>query len=162
MNDASLALAARIVLAAVLAASATAKLRTRGALAGDAPESGMDRLVGARLAPIVGPMLPPTELAVAIALVAWWSPVPGAVALVLIGAFTVVLVRAQARHVPCLCFGVSSVDAPVGPASIVRNGLLAGLAVLAIGDPAGADAVATVVLVVVFGAIATLAVRAAR
>jgi len=162
VNDASIAFAARIVLAAVLAASATAKLRARVALSSDAMEPHMDRLVGERIAPIVGPVLPPTELVVAISLVAWWSPVPGVVALALIAAFTVVLVRAQARHVPCLCFGTASLDVPVGPASIVRNGVLAGLAVLAIGDPAGADALATVVLTVAFGAIATIAVRAAH
>ena len=66
---------------------------------------------------------------------------PGFVALALMGVFTVVLVRAQARHVPCLCFGVASLDPPVGPASIIRNGVLAGLAVLAIGDPSGANVV---------------------
>jgi hypothetical protein len=162
VNDASLALAARVVLAAVLAASATAKLRSRVALSSEALQSQMGRLISERYAPMIGPVLPPAELAVAVALVAWWSPVPGVVALVLIAAFTVVLVRAQARHVPCLCFGVSSLDAPVGPASILRNGVLAGLAVLAIGDPAGANAVATIVLIVVFAAVATVAVRAAH
>jgi hypothetical protein len=162
VNAASLAFAARIVLAAVLAASATAKLRARVALSGDGLETPMDQLVGERFAPIIGPVLPPAELVVAVALVAWWSPVPGAVALALIAAFTVVLVRAQARHVPCMCFGVSSLDAPVGPAAILRNGVLAGLAVLAIGDPAGADALGTIVLTVALGAIATVAVRAAH
>jgi hypothetical protein len=107
VNNASLALAARVVLAAVLVASATAKLRSRVTLSSEAVRPQMDRLVGERFAPIVGPVLPPAELAVAVALVAWWSPVPGLVALALIAAFTVVLVRAQARHVPCLCFGGS-------------------------------------------------------
>ena len=162
MNDASLALAARVVLAAVLAASATAKLRARVALSSEALDTQIGRLVSERYAPMIGPVLPPAELVVAVALVAWWSPVPGVVALGLIAAFTVVLVRAQARHVPCLCFGVSSLDAPVGPAGIVRNGALAALAVLSIGDPAGADAAATIVLVIVFGALATVAVRAAH
>lgn len=162
VNDASLAFAARVVLAAVLAASATAKLRSRVAFASEALRPQMGRLVGERYAPMIGPVLPPAELAVAVALVAWWSPVPGVVALALIGAFTVVLVRAQARHVPCMCFGAASLDVPVGPASIVRNGVLAALAVLAIGSPAGANAVATIALIIVFGAIATFAVRAAH
>jgi hypothetical protein len=162
VNDASVALAARVVLAAVLAASATAKLRSRVALSSEALQAQMRQLINERYAPMIGPVLPPAELAVAVALVAWWSPVPGLVALALIGAFTVVLVRAQARHVPCMCFGVSSLDAPVGPAAILRNGVLAGLAVLAIGDPAGANAVATIVLIVVFGAVAIVAVRAAH
>ena len=80
VNDASLALAARVVLAAVLVASATAKLRSRVALSSEAVRPQMDRLVGERYAPIIGPVLPPAELAVAVALVAWWSPVPGVVA----------------------------------------------------------------------------------
>lgn len=162
MNATSLALAARVVLAAVLAVSATTKLRSSVTFSSEALRPQMGRLVGERYAPMIGPVLPPAELVVAVALVAWWSPVPGIVALVLISAFTVVLVRAQARHVPCMCFGVSSLDAPVGSASIVRNGLLAALAVLAIGDPAGANAVATIVLIIGFGAIAASAVRAAH
>jgi hypothetical protein len=162
VNDASLALAARVVLAAVLAVSATAKLRSRVAFTSEALQPQMGRLVGERFAPMIGPVLPPAELVVAVALVAWWSPVPGVVALGLIAAFTVVLVRAQARHVPCMCFGVSSLDAPVGPASVVRNGLLGALAVLAIGDPAGANAVATITFIVGFGVITTFTVRAAH
>ena len=44
----------------------------------------------------------------------------------------------------------------------MRNGLLAGLAVLAIGDPAGAKVIGTAVSVVVLGAITYAAVRAAQ
>jgi Methylamine utilisation protein MauE len=155
VNDASLALAARIVLAVVLAVSAAAKLRSRAAV-----QEHMDDMVGARLAPLVGPALPVAELVVAVALVAWWSPVPGVVALVLLAAFTVVLVRAQARHVPCMCFGATQRDATVGAAAVVRNGVLAALAVLAIGDPSGARVGATIGLCVVFGLVAGVAVRA--
>ena len=157
MNDASLALAARIVLATVLAISAMSKLRSRRAV-----QQQMGSLVGERLAPLIGPLLPAAELLVAVGLVAWWSPVPGAVALVLLGAFTAVLVRAQARHVPCLCFGATRLDATVGPSSVVRNGVLAALAVIAIGDPVGAHASATVAACVGFGLVAGAAVRAAR
>jgi D-serine dehydratase len=162
MSDASLAFAARIVLAAVLATSAIAKLRAHVATTSESMQPQMDRLVGKRFAPIIGPVLAPTELTVAVALVAWWSPVPGAVAFGLLAAFTVVLVRAQARHLPCMCFGASSVGEPVGPASIVRNGVLAGLAVLAIGDPAGAGVAGTIVLTALFGVVAAVAVRAAH
>jgi hypothetical protein len=119
-------------------------------------------LVSERAAPVVAPLLPATELLVGVALVAWWSAVPGIVAVVLLALFTIVLVRAEARRVPCLCFGASKLDTPVGPAGIVRNGVLAALAVLAIASPTGASAVATIGAVAAFGAIAALAVRAAR
>jgi len=121
----------------------------------------MGSLVGDRYAPMIAPALPVAELVVAITLVGWWVPAPGVVALVLLAAFTVVLVRAQARHVPCLCFGAARVDAPVGPASVLRNGVLAGLAVFAIGRPSGAHAGATLVACVLFGAVAAVFVIAA-
>ena len=44
---------------------------------------------------------------------------------------------------PCLCFGASKLDTPVGPAGVVRNGVLAALAVFAIGTPSGSGRVAT-------------------
>jgi hypothetical protein len=157
LNGASVALAARIVLAAALTVSALAKLRSR-----DAVKQQVALLVSDGLAPVVAPALPATELAVAVALVVWWSPVPGVVALLLLAAFTVVLVRAQARRVPCLCFGAARVDAPVGPAAIVRNGVLGALAVLAIGTPTGASPGATIVMCIVLGAVTALAVRMAR
>jgi Methylamine utilisation protein MauE len=149
VNDASLALAARVVLAIVLAASAIAKLRSRATV-----ERQMGSLVGERYAPMIAPALPVAELVVAIVLVGWWSPAPGVVALVLLAAFTVVLVRAQARHVPCLCFGAARLDVPVGPASVLRNGVLAGLAVFAIGRPSGAHVGATVAACLAFGLVA--------
>ena len=155
MNDASLALAARVVLGIVLAASAIAKLRSRTVV-----ERQMGTLVGDRYAPMIAPALPVTEIVVAVALVGWWGPAPGVVALVLLAAFTVVLVRAQARHLPCLCFGASRLDAPVGPASVLRNGVLAGLAVFAIGRPSGAHAGATLIACLLFGAVAALLVIA--
>jgi Methylamine utilisation protein MauE len=157
LNDASVALAARIVLAAALTVSALAKLRSRAAV-----QQQVALLVSDALAPVLAPALPAAELLVAVALVVWWSPVPGVVALVLLAAFTVVLVRAQARRVPCLCFGAAAVDAPVGPAAIVRNGVLAALAVLAIGTPTGARPGATIGIGVVLGAVTALVVRMAR
>ena len=157
MNDAALALAARIVLALALATSAIAKLRSR-----DAVRQQVATLVSERAAPLVTPLLPAAELLVAVTLVSWWSEVPGIVALILLALFTVVLVRAEARRVPCLCFGASRLETPVGPAGVVRNGVLAALAVLAIGAPSDAHLGATLVAVVVFGVIAMAAIRAAR
>ncbi len=156
MVDASVALAARVVLAAVLLVSAVAKLRTR-----DATRKQVAAVIGEdrRLAPLVS-VLPGVEIAVAIALLAAWSPVPGLIALILFALFTGFLLRAQARRVPCACFGAGAAEAPVGPASIVRNGVLAAFAVLAMGDPSGASAVATAAFTVLFGAVAALAVRA--
>jgi len=153
--DASVALAARVVLAAVLLVSAVAKLRTR-----DATRKQMVAVIGEdrRVAALVS-VLPGVEIVVAVALVAAWSPVPGLIALILFAIFTGILLRAQARHVPCACFGAGATDAPVGPASIVRNGVLAALAVLAIGDPSGASAAATAGFVALFGALAALVVR---
>jgi uncharacterized membrane protein YphA (DoxX/SURF4 family) len=162
VNAASLALAARVVLAIVLIVSAIAKLRLRAEPTTQLARLQMGRLVGQAFAPVIESVLPVAEIGVAIGLVAWWSAAPGVVALVLLGAFTVVLVRAQVQHVPCLCFGNASLDAPVGPWSIVRNGWLAALAVVAIGDPAGAKLIGTAVSCVVLGAITVVAVRAAQ
>jgi hypothetical protein len=124
--------AARLVLAGVLAVAAFRKLR-----APDVTRATTLTLLGERAGPVVARVLPFVELVVALALVVWWTPVPGVVAFVLLVGFTVVLVRAQTRQLPCPCFGGSR-DTPVTGASILRNGLLAALAVLATGSPAGA------------------------
>ncbi len=157
MNDAALALAARIVLAVVLASSAIAKLRSLPAV-----REQVATLVSKRAAPLLALLLPAAELLVAVGLVVWWNAVPGIVAVVLLALFTVVLVRAEAKRVPCLCFGASKLDTPVGPAGIIRNGVLGALGVFAVGSPAGAPAGATIIATVVFGVIAALAVRAAQ
>jgi hypothetical protein len=162
VNAASLALAARVVLAIVLTTSAIAKLRMRAEPTTRLARLQMGRLVGQAFAPVIESVLPVAEIGVAVALVAWWSAAPGVVALLLLVAFTVVLVRAQIQHVPCVCFGTASLEAPVGPWAIVRNGLLAGLAVLATGDPAGAKVIGTAFSCVVLGAITLVAVRAAQ
>jgi hypothetical protein len=157
VNGASVALAARVVLAAALVVSAVAKLR--------APEQ-VRRSVGAmtsdRLGAFAGHGLPGVELVVAVALVALGGPIPGVVALAMLAVFTVALVRAQARHVPCACFGAGASDAPPGPAAVVRNGVLAALAVLAIGSPRGADVGPTIAWCVGFGVATAAAIRAAR
>jgi len=157
VSDAALALAARIVLAVVLASSAIAKVRSRAAV-----REQIALLVSERAAPLLAPLLPAFELLVAIGLVAWWSGVPGIVATVLLALFTIVLVRAEARRVPCLCFGSSKLDPPAGPAGVIRNGVLGALAVFSIGSPSGAHTGETLLGVVVLGVVAGFAVRAAR
>ncbi len=154
---ASLALGARIVLALVLVFSGTAKLRARSQL-----RAQVQSLMGAAAAPVIAAALPFAELAVAAGLLVWWSAIPGAIALALFGAFTVVLVRAQSRRLPCPCFGAARPEAPVGPSAIVRNGVLAATAVMAIGSPAGASVAATIAAVVVMGAVAGGAVWISR
>ena len=157
MSAAAPAFAARIVLAVVLASSAIAKVRSRAAV-----REQVATLVSARAAPVVAPLLPAAELLVAAGLVAWWTAFPGIIAVVLLALFTIVLVRAEARRVPCLCFGSSKLDTPVGPAGVIRNGILAALAVFSIGSPSGAHTGETLAGVAVLGVIAALAVRAAR
>jgi Methylamine utilisation protein MauE len=155
--DASIALASRLVLATVLSTSAGAKLRSRAEV-----RRQLDAIAGDRVAAAVSPWLPAIELGVAVALVAWWSPVPGIVALILLVVFTGALVRAHARNVPCACFGAGAGEAAPGVAAIVRNGVLAALAALAIGDPGGASVVATVGFVALFGVVAAGAVLLSR
>jgi hypothetical protein len=154
----AVALAARVVLALALAGAALAKLRDR-----EHVTVQMDALLGARLATVAAIGVPVVELAIAIALVAVpGSGLPAVGAVIMLLAFTVVLVRAQARHVPCPCFGGGTTASPAGPRSVLRNGVLLALAVLATGNPSGASAVATAGWIVVLGAITLLVVRAAR
>ncbi len=129
MGASFVALAARVILAVVLVVAAIAKLRAR-----DATAAEMDALLGSRVGTRVARVLPFVEIAVAIALLVWWGPVPGIVAALLIVAFTVVLVRAEVRHLPCACFGGGARGVP-GPGAVVRNAVLLALAVLATGTP---------------------------
>jgi hypothetical protein len=123
----AIAVAARVILAAILLTAAVAKLRARAAT-----RSSMSALFGARLGGALATLVPVVEIVVAIALLVWWTVVPGLVAAVLVLGFTVVLVRASVRRVPCPCFGGSS-PAPAGTRAIVRNGVLVALAILATG-----------------------------
>jgi hypothetical protein len=117
------------VLAAVLAYAAVGKLRRRAET-----REQFVALLGARVGPAVALVLPYVELAVAVALVVWWTAVPGIVAAALLLAFTAVLVRAQVRKLPCACFGASS-GAPVGGGAVLRNAVLIVLAILATAIP---------------------------
>jgi hypothetical protein len=123
-----LAASARVVLAVVLATAAVAKLRRR-----DRVRSEMVSLVRSSVAGPVAVGLPFVELGLAAMLLAWWgSAIPGVLTGSVIGVFTVVLVRALARRLPCPCFGGGSAR-PVGPLDVFRNGVLLGLAVIATG-----------------------------
>jgi hypothetical protein len=150
-----LALAARIVLAAALAFAAIVKLRNQSDV-----RAQMAELFGSRAASAAALVVPVVELVLAVALVAWWSPVPGVVAAIVLVAFTVVVVRAQVWRVPCPCFGGSANARPAGPAAVVRNGVLIAEAVLATGDPRGAAIGATALWVVALGAVTVVVVRA--
>lgn len=131
----AVALAARLVLAVALGWAAVAKVRDRSAV----PEQMRALGMPAVLARALSVLLPSAEAAVAVALVvlphAWW---PAWASVMLMGAFTVLVVATMSRGVPCPCFGVSA--APTGVRTIVRNGVLLGVAVLATGPVGGARA----------------------
>jgi hypothetical protein len=124
---AAVALTARVVLSATFVYSAIAKLRARGET-----RNQMVALLGPSGRAFATSM-PFVELAVAVGLIAWWSAVPGIVAVVVLLTFTGVLVRAQIRRLPCPCFGGGI--RPVGSGAILRNAVLVSCAVLATGSP---------------------------
>ena len=119
-------LVARLLLAAVFAVAALAKLA-------DLPGSRQamrDFGVPARLAAPLGTLLPLAELAVAVALIprasAWWGAV-GALALLLLFVAGIGVSLARGRHPDCHCFGQIH-SAPAGWQTLVRNGALAAVA----------------------------------
>lgn len=124
---------ARCTLALTLVASVTGKLRAPGGLGRTVAELGIvpRRLTGAVAAAVVA-----AETAAAV--LVWLPGTAGAVAFAgaaaLVAAFTVVLVVLIRRDedVSCACFGASRT--PVGPAHLVRNGVL--LAVCGLGTVA--------------------------
>lgn len=79
------------------------------------------------------PFVPWVELAVGALLIAqWFPPWPAVAALVLLLAFSALIVNALARgrRPPCACFGAWSAK-PIGAGHLVRNGVLIVLAVVA-------------------------------
>lgn len=134
-----------LVLAAVFVRAAVAKLARR---AETEASFGALGLPAARHAARVVPMV---ELALAVALIA--APRAGGIgSVVLLAAFTAVLVRAIRSGVSasCNCFGAARAD-PVSEVDVLRNGLLAGLAAGAAFTPAptmptATEAAAAVVL----------------
>lgn len=83
---------------------------------------------------LVIPVLPWIEILLGAALIVQvGQPVVAASALVLLLAFTTLVVRrlAQGRHPPCACFGAWSAK-PIGPSTVLRNVVLIALALLAL------------------------------
>jgi methylamine dehydrogenase accessory protein MauD len=114
------------VLAGVFAVAAVTKLADLPGSRAAAAEFG----VPPRFAPAVGTLLPFAELAVAAALIPAGSARIGAIgALVLLVAFVLAIAHSIRRgEAPdCHCFGQLS-SAPVGWRTLVRNGVLVGLA----------------------------------
>ena len=150
MGFASLALGARIVVSVAFLLAAVQKLRVRGQLTTELAGFG----VPTALVVPAATALPLAELVTAVALVALaGSPVPAFVAVGLLALFTgaVLANLAQGRHPPCPCFGASS-SAPVSARTIVRNGWLLALAVLATGSIAGASTAGVLAWTALLGA----------
>ena len=119
MNDVSYALA--IGLSIVFAWAGVAKIR--------APRPTARAFAALGVPPVLARVVPFVELVLAVALVV--APISALAALALVVAFTVVLLRAD-DGVRCACFGSGSAD-PVSWVQVLRNGLLAGAAVIASG-----------------------------
>jgi hypothetical protein len=138
MLTAGIALAARLVLAAVIAVAAIAKLRDRAGTRTSLADFGVPR----RLAGPGGVLLPLLELLVAASLLRPATAAAGAAAAVLLlGVFSLAIAVNLVRgHAPrCHCFGQLR-SAPTSWKTVARNLVLIGLGVLSwVG--AGADRV---------------------
>ncbi|MET9026005.1 MauE/DoxX family redox-associated membrane protein [Nocardia sp. NPDC004168] len=118
----------RLGLTVVFALSAWGKLTDRGA----ARQAVSDFGVPLRWVPAVAWGLPIAEAMIAVGVLFPWVCGPAALAaLLLLGVFTVAITRLLRRgeHPSCSCFGAASA-APIGPRTLVRNALLAALAVV--------------------------------
>jgi len=147
----ALALAARIVVAAAFVVAAVQKLRSLPAMRAQVQGFGVPGpLVGASVA-----VLPALELATAAALIAVpYSSAPPFVAVGLLAVFTGAVIGnlSRGRRPPCPCFGAGTSDVPISARTVVRNGWLLALAVVATGSIDGAEPLAVVVLTGVLGA----------
>ena len=138
-------LVARVVLAAVFVVAGAAKLRDRHGSALALEEFGLPR----RAAAVGTVLLPLAELTVAALLLPDATAVAGAAgAAALLGLFIggITVNLARGRRPDCNCFGQIH-STPVGPATLVRNILLAGLAVIVVAggqDDAAASALGQV------------------
>ena len=137
---ATIALIARVVLAAAFGLSAVTKLADRPALAQGLADFGVPR------SELVARALPLLEGALAVLLLAApGHPWPAFVAIAVLALFTgaVIANLAGPRPAPCPCFGAPGPGArPVSGATVARNGYLVALAVLATGSTEGASVVA--------------------
>jgi hypothetical protein len=117
---------ARLALAAVLVSAGLGKLRDRPGARDAMAAFG----VAPALAPAVAVVVPLAELVIAVLLIpaatAAWA---AAAALLLLAVFTgaILLNLLRGRAPACNCFGAASGE-PIGPASLVRNGVLMALA----------------------------------
>jgi methylamine dehydrogenase accessory protein MauD len=126
----ALTLAARLVLAAVFAVAGAAKLRDRRSAAQAAREFGVPK----RLAGPVGLILPLAELTVAGLLLFPGTVLAGeagALALLLLFSAAIGITLARGHAPDCHCFGRLH-SAPASWRTLVRNGLLAAVAALAL------------------------------
>ena len=122
----AVALIASIVLGAVFVGAGGSKLAAADAWSAQA--------AGLGVAPALAAVVPWAELAVgALLMVQLGAPWPAVAALVLLVAFSALLVvrLTQGRRPPCACFGALSAK-PIGPAHLLRNAIFAALAVVAL------------------------------
>jgi hypothetical protein len=120
--------------AATLAAAALAVTLLWASMAKLAhPQSTRETFAALHLPTPLAVVVPVTELMVAAALVV--RPATGGIAaLVLLAAFTLVTIRAVRAQLSCGCFGTAAAGPTTG-VDVLRNGMLAALAVLATGAP---------------------------
>jgi hypothetical protein len=135
-----LAVAARLSLALAFALSARAKLADRPGFATALADFGVPA------AAVLSRVVPVLELALAMVLVAvGGSAWPAYAALGFLGATTgqVVANLSRGRRLPCPCFEVAG-DRPISGATLIRNGWLIALGILATAPATGADPAAGV------------------
>ena len=128
-------IAIRLAIAAVLAAAAVAKLRDLAALSNAATNLGLSP----RVARLVGQVVAPLELGIALLLLARSTAWIGSVMASIVFAAFAVLIGwnlLQGRRVACACFGETS-GGPISAWTLLRNLLLMGLALslTALDDP---------------------------
>lgn len=130
----ALAIVAALVVAGAFSLAGVAKARDRAATTTAARDLG----VRPTLAPTVATVLPVLELATALllligALSRTLRIVGGVGAITLLAAFSMAIARTlkAGRRPVCHCFGALA-SKPIGPDSLVRNGALAALAVVAV------------------------------
>lgn len=130
-----LILVIRLLLAAVFAVAAIAKLFDRSGSRQSMREFG----VPAALSPAFATLLPVAELACAVALIrgpwAWWGAI-GSLALLTLFIVAIAANLASGRTPDCHCFGKLHSE-PVGWATVARNAGLAALAGLVVMQGAG-------------------------
>jgi uncharacterized membrane protein YphA (DoxX/SURF4 family) len=118
-----LLVAARLLLAAVFAAAGIAKLLDLNSARKAIADFGVSR----PLARLLGTLLPPVELLVAVLLLpsrsAWWGAL-GALVLLLAFIAAIAINLAQGRTPDCRCFGQVH-SRPIGRATLARNAALA-------------------------------------